>query len=74
MLADLLDTWRDNMILRIVAVIVIWAIAGVAAWFFDFWGQMAVNWNMPWLVWVTLAGFIIAGISLILTPWLEQFT
>lgn len=73
MIEDLLDTWRDNMVLRIIVVIVIWAIAAIAAWFFDFWGQMAA-WNMPWLVWATLAGFIIAGLSLVLSPWLEQFT
>jgi len=74
MFRDFLDYWTETMWLRIVVTVVIWIIAALAAWYFDFWDQMAVTWNMPWLVWVTLAGFIIAGISLILTPWLEQFT
>ena len=74
MLYDVLDYWKENIVVRIIVTVMLWALAALAAWYFDFWGQMAGQWNMPWLVWVTLAGFIVAGISLILTPLLEQFT
>lgn len=67
----MLDTWKENLVLRIIVVAVVYALVAAAVFVWNPFGAIG---GMESLArWGTLIGTLIAGIALIVNPLLEDY-
>lgn len=67
----MLDAWKENLVLRIAVVAVLWAIVAAVVFIWDPFGAIGGLGGLS--RWATLGGTLIAGIALILNPILEDY-
>jgi len=67
----MVEMWKGNIMVRIVAVLILWALVAALVWVWD--PFSAMGGMQTWARLGTIIGTVISGIALVLNPLLEDF-